>query len=394
MKNFLTILTLGLMMLLSGCIEQSNQKDPIQIEVDLALKLNNELRGIDFEVTLSTDADLNKISELSVDIYYKINPTTEDLDYKLQLPGVDKHTGFELEGNKYVFTLENVDMDYEYDYMSAYASINFKYNQQSYKIDIQNVVTKNLYELALVSEGAFADEIIEYVTATPEELELPVFNIELDVSLNGEKRGFNLDASLVANDARPELAITYGFIYTQDEVIDLRLSTTGSHITILEDILSLDLLDVFSYTYASFEYESALDTIYARAYVTVTLNEENHTIYSEMLDFSLYELAQNSEGAFAAEIIQSVEGDHKVHQVTLELDLENYQVTIKPENTDVNITTDYIEVTVTVSLTNDLEFGDQIIFKVNGKTVGSSLYTIDNNTLTYTFDDPNWSDIY
>ena len=394
MKNFLTILTLGLMMLLSGCIEQSNQKDPIQIEVDLALKLNNEFRGIDFEVTLSTDADLNKISELSVDIYYKINPTTEDLDYKLQLPGVDKHTGFELEGNKYVFTLENVDMDYEYDYMSAYASINFKYNQQSYKIDIQNVVTKNLYELALVSEGAFADEIIEYVTATPEELELPVFNIELDVSLNGEKRGFNLEASLVANDAMPKLAITYGLIYTLDEVIDLRLSTTGSHITILEDILSLDLLDVFSYTYASFEYESALDTIYARAYVTVTLNEENHTIYSEMLDFSLYELAQNSEGAFAAEIIQSVEGDHKVHQVTLELDLENYQVTIKPENTDVNITTDYIEVTVTVSLTNDLEFGDQIIFKVNGKTVGSSLYTIDNNTLTYTFDDPNWSDIY
>jgi len=394
MKNFLTILTLGLMMLLSGCIEQSNQKDPIQIEVDLALKLNNEFRGIDFEVTLSTDADLNKISELSVDIYYKINPTTEDLDYKLQLPGVDKHTGFELEGNKYVFTLENVDMDYEYDYMSAYASINFKYNQQSYKIDIQNVVTKNLYELALVSEGAFADEIIEYVTATPEELELPVFSIELDASLNGEKRGFNLEASLVANDAMPKLAITYGLIYTLDEVIDLRLSTTGSHITILEDILSLDLLDVFSYTYASFEYESALDTIYARAYVTVTLNEENHTIYSEMLDFSLYELAQNSEGAFAAEIIQSVEGDHKVHQVTLELDLENYQVTIKPENTDVNITTDYIEVTVTVSLTNDLEFGDQIIFKVNGKTVGSSLYTIDNNTLTYTFDDPNWSDIY
>jgi len=394
MKKFLTILTLGLMMLLSGCIEQSNQKDPIQIEVDLALKLNNEFRGIDFEVTLSTDADLNKISELSVDIYYKINPTTEDLDYKLQLPGVDKHTGFELEGNKYVFTLENVDVDYEYDYMSAYASINFKYNQQSYKIDIQNVVTKNLYELALVSEGAFADEIIEYVTATPEEPELPSFSIELDASLNGEKRGFNLEASLVANDAMPKLAITYGLIYKLDEVIDLRLSTTGSHITILEDIASLDLLEVFSYTYASFEYESALDTIYARAYVTVTLNEENHTIYSEMLDFSLYELAQNSEGAFAAEIIQSVEGDHKVHQVTLELDLENYQVTSKPENTDVNITTDYIEVTVTVSLTNDLEFGDQIIFKVNGKTVGSSLYTIDNNTLTYTFDDPNWSDIY
>lgn len=394
MKKFLTILTLGLMMLLSGCIEQSNQKDPIQIEVDLALKLNNEFRGIDFEVTLSTDADLNKISELSVDIYYKINPTTEDLDYKLQLPGVDKHTGFELEGNKYVFTLENVDVDYEYDYMSAYASINFKYNHQSYKIDIQNVVTKNLYELALVSEGAFADEIIEYVTATPEEPELPSFSIELDASLNGEKRGFNLEASLVANDAMPKLAITYGLIYTLDEVIDLRLSTTGSHITILEDIASLDLLEVFSYTYASFEYESALDTIYARAYVTVTLNEENHTIYSEMLDFSLYELAQNSEGAFAAEIIQSVEGDHKVHQVTLELDLENYQVTSKPENTDVNITTDYIEVTVTVSLTNDLEFGDQIIFKVNGKTVGSSLYTIDNNTLTYTFDDPNWSDIY
>lgn len=394
MKKFLTILTLGLMMLLSGCIEQSNQKDPIQIEVDLALKLNNEFRGIDFEVTLSTDADLNKISELSVDIYYKINPTTEDLDYKLQLPGVDKHTGFELEGNKYVFTLENVDVDYEYDYMSAYASINFKYNQQSYKIDIQNVVTKNLYELALVSEGAFADEIIEYVTATPEELELPVFSIELDASLNGEKRGFNLEASLVANDAMPKLAITYGLIYTLDEVIDLRLSTTGSHITILEDIASLDLLEVFSYTYASFEYESALDTIYARAYVTVTLNEENYTIYSEMLDFSLYELAQNSEGAFADEIIQSVEGDHKVHQVTIEFDLENYQVTSKPENTDVNITTDYIEVTVTVSLTNDLEFGDQIIFKVNGKTVGSSLYTIDNNTLTYTFDDPNWSDIY
>lgn len=394
MKKFLTILTLGLMIVLSGCIEQSNQKDPIQIEVDLALKLNNEFRGIDLEVILSTDADLNKISELSVDIYYKINPTTEDLDYKLQLPGVDKHTGFELEGNKYVFTLENVDMDYEYDYMSAYASVNFKYNQQSYQIDIQNVVTKNLYEMALVSEGTFADEIIEHVTATPEEPELPVFSIEFDASLNNEERGFNLDASLVANDAMPKLAITYGFIYTLDEVIDLRLSTTGSYITILEDIASLDLLEVFSYTYASFEYESALDTIYARAYVTVTLNEENHTIYSEMLDFSLYELAQSSEGAFADEIIQSVEGDHKVHQVTIELDLKNYEVINKPEHTHVHITTDYIEVTVTVSLTNDLEFGDQIIFKVNGKTVGSSLYTIDNNTLTYKFDDPNWSDIY
>lgn len=394
MKKFLTILTLGLMIVLSGCIEQSNQKDPIQIEVDLALKLNNEFRGIDLEVILSTDADLNKISELSVDIYYKINPTTEDLDYKLQLPGVDKHTGFELEGNKYVFTLENLDMDYEYDNMSAYASVNFKYNQQSYQIDIQNVVTKNLYELALVSEGTFADEIIEHVTATPELPELPVFSIELDASLNNEERGFNLDASLVANDAMPKLAITYGFIYTLDEVIDLRLSTAGSQITILEDIASLDLLEVFSYTYASFEYESALDTIYARAYVTVTLNEENHTIYSEMLDFSLYELAQSSEGAFADEIIQSVEGDHKVHQVTIELDLKNYEVINKPEHTHVHITTDYIEVTVTVSLTNDLEFGDQIIFKVNGKTVGSSLYTIDNNTLTYKFDDPNWSDIY
>lgn len=394
MKKFLTILTLGLMMLLSGCIEQSNQKDPIQIEVDLALKLNNEFKGIDFEVTLSTDADLNKISELSVDIYYKINPTTEDLDYKLQLPGVDKHTGFELEGNKYVFTLENLDMDYEYDYMSAYASINLKYNHQSYQIGIQNVVTKNLYELALVSEGAFADEIIEHVTATPEELELPVFSIELDASLNNEKRGFNLEASLVANDARPELAITYGFIYTQDEVIDLRLSTAGSQMTILEDIASLDLLEVFSYTYASFEYDNALDIIYARAYVTVTLNEKNHTIYSEMLVFSFYELAQSSEGAFADEIIKSVEGDHKVHQVTIELDLKNYEIINKPEYTNVSIITDYIEVTVLVTLTDGLEFANQVTFKVNGQTVSASSYTLNNNVLTYKFDDPNWSDIY
>ena len=394
MKKTLAILTLSLMLIFTGCIEQTNNTDPIQMEVDLVLKLNNEFKGIDFEVTLSTDTDLDKLSELSIDIYYKVNPTTEDLDYKLQLPGVDKHTGFELDGSQYVFTLKNVEMDYEYDYMSAFAGINFKYHSKSYQIDIQNIVTKNLYELALASEGTFADEIIEHVTATPNEPKLPSFSIELEAGLNNEARGFNLDASLVSHDTMHALAITYGFIYTLDEVVDLRLSTAGSEITILEDIASLDLLETFTYTYALFAYESALDTIYARAYVTVTLNEKMHTIYSEMLDFSLYELALTSEGAFADEIIESIDADHKVHQVTIELDLENYEVTSKPENTDVDIITDYIEVVVTVTLTNNLEFGDQIVFKVNEKTVGSSLYTIDNNVLTYKFDDPNWSDIY
>lgn len=114
--------------------------------------------------------------------------------------------------------------------------------------------------------------------------------------------------------------------------------------------------------------------------------------------FTLYELALESTGAFAEEIIAEVEYQEPdqtvLTLVSINANTTNYTITEVSDHATATISTDYLKVTVVVTLDTGYSFSNNLIFKFNNKVVSVSNYTIVNNKLTYIFNDPNWSGIY
>lgn len=396
MKKIYTLFILISTLLLSGCII-SNDDEPKSYEVglDVLYELNDEVRGLDIIVDLTMEFDVSEVTDFYVTLSYMVNATTEDLDYKLQLPSATNVNFFEVTGNQAVLTLEEVIFDYKGDYISAYATVEFKKGVTNYMYELKSIKTTNLYELALVSEGTFATEILESYEPSAE---FPELEISLSASLNNEFRGFDLNAVVSSNDTLESLEVTYGFIYILNSAETIYLNTPGVTNISMEEVATLDLLTNFNTNLKNTTLDYELDRVYARSFVTVTKEDEAYTYYSEIINFTLYELALESTGEFSEEIIAEVEYQEPdqtvLTLVSVSANTPNYTITEVSDHATATISTDYLKITVVVTLDTGYSFSNNLIFKFNNKVVSVSNYTIVNNKLTYIFNDPNWSGIY
>src|SRR5690554_5678200 len=175
MKKIYALFILISTLLLSGCII-SNDDEPKSYEVglDVLYELNDEVRGLDIIVDLNMAFDVSEVTDFYVTLSYMVNATTEDLDYKLQLPSATKINFFEFNDNQAILTLEEVALDYQGDYVSAYATVQFKKGVTNHLYELKSIKSTNLYELALVSDGTFATEIVESLKPNTEFPELEI----------------------------------------------------------------------------------------------------------------------------------------------------------------------------------------------------------------------------
>ncbi|MBG0762443.1 hypothetical protein IY230_02295 [Acholeplasma laidlawii] len=396
MKKIYTLFILISTLLLSGCIiSKDDEPKSYEVGLDILYELNDEVRGLDIIVDLNMAFDVSEVTDFYITLSYMVNATTEDLDYKLQLPSATKINFFEVTGNQAVLTLEEVIFDYKGDYISAYATVQFKKGVTNYMYELKSIKTTNLYELALVSEGTFATEILESLKPNTE---FPELEISLAASLNNEFRGFDLNAVVSSNDTLESLEVTYGFIYILNSAETIYLNTPGVTNISMEEVATLDLLTNFNTKFKNTTLDYVLDRVYARSFITVTKEDEAYTYYSEIINFTLYELALESTGAFAEEIITEVEYQEPDQTVltliSVSANTSNYTITLVSDHTTATISTDYLKVTVVVTLDPGYSFSNSVIFKFNNKVVSALNYTIVNDKLTYTFNDPNWSGIY
>ena len=192
--------------------------------------------------------------------------------------------------------------------------------------------------------------------------------------------------------------MTYGFIYILNSAETIYLNTPGVTNISMEEVATLDLLTNFNTNLKNTTLDYVLDRVYARSFITVTKEDEAYTYYSEIINFTLYELALESTGAFAEEIITEVEYQEPDQTVltliSVSANTSNYTITLVSDHTTATISTDYLKVTVVVTLDPGYSFSNSVIFKFNNKVVSALNYTIVNDKLTYTFNDPNWSGIY
>ena len=80
----------------------------------------------------------------------------------------------------------------------------------------------------------------------------------------------------------------------------------------------------------------------------------------------------------------SIELDYLKHYDSKETDLYKAEMS-NPE---------YNKITVTITLKNDNKFSSNFKLTLNDKLIDSSKYKIEENILTYIFDDPNWSEFF
>ncbi|MFA7417900.1 MAG: hypothetical protein WCZ19_05090 [Acholeplasma sp.] len=397
MKKIFSILVLSVVFIISGCLEVNDTNpDNYDVDVQLEMNLNNEVRGIDFVMDIDMPLDMSEVEDFRFVLRYKVNATTEDLDAKLDLPGTTTITFLELEGSRVIETLADVSLDYENDYVSAYLEVFFSVANESFEFSIDSIVTTNLYALALQSSGDFAEEIIEAVSPNDELPELELFT---DVALNNEARGFDLSSTVVTQaDTNDVIIEARGFVFVLNDETEFTVQTNGADLVVLDILANSDVLDSFEHTLADVLFDYSLDRIYLRSFVTIKVGALTHTYYSNISNFTLYELALDTTGDFAEEIIEAVEyqepDETVISHVSILVNTSDYVVTNKPQMVVVNVTTNYLIVTVEVILDDTLSWSNQVTFKFNNQVIQSSEYTINGQTITYQFDDPNWSGIY
>jgi len=396
MRKIMSICILACLLFISGCLNQSDETIDYEVDVQLNMVLNNEDKAINFMMMLESNIDLDHITDVRVELRYKINATTEDLDTFLNLGGIPLVTASELTDNALLFTLDADTLDYENDYVSAFLNIYFSDENNQYHYTIDEIITTNLYTLAKASSGVFADEIIDAVENNEAPLVVEVFH---DVSLNNEAFGIDFISTIESSDDVSSLHITeLGYIYVANDDTDFTLDTSGVHLITLDAQIDLNVSGTFQHTLSDITFDYSLDRLYVRSYITVTHNDQTQTYYSQISHFTLYELALDKAGAFADEIIDAVESnipdETVIHTLDIVVDLTNYTVVDQPSNMVVNVSTDYKKVTVEMILDSTFTFSSQLIFTFNQQVINDLNFDIEGQTITYQFDDPNWSGIY
>ncbi len=395
MKKIFAIIVLGMISILASCIPFSRPPEDYTMDIELTMTLNNTQRGVDFTVNFDKNFEVDDVNNFRYYIRYMINATGEDLEAKLDTENASTFEISTLEGDVNTVTLPNLELDYANDYVSAYVVVMFDKLAVPYMFTLESVQLVTLYQLAKVSTGSFAEEIIALVETG---VEIPSLELSIEVELNNEARGFELNGLFGPEDQMDLLeGFEFGFIYVINDASTLTIDR--------EDILKHQIeapfsgveLSTYSHVFTD-TLDYLEDRVYARAFVRVTILDEVYVYYSETISFTLYQLALISEGAYADEIIEAVESENPddtiMHLVDVVVNTSNYTVTSASSNITVTVTTDYLKVRVEIILDSSMTFSEGLIFRLNNQNISSSNYTITGNTLVYQFDDPNWSGIY
>jgi len=395
MKKIFAIIVLGMISILASCIPFSRPPEDYTMDIELTMTLNNTQRGVDFTVNFDKNFEVDDVNNFRYYIRYMINPTGADLEAKLDTENASAFEISTLERDVNTVTLPNLELDYANDYVSAYVVVMFDKLAVPYVFTLESVQSVTLYQLAKISTGSFAQEIIALVETG---VEIPSLQLAIEVELNNTERGFELTALFGPEDQMALMdGFEFGFIYVINDASSLTINR--------EDILKHQIeipdngasLTTYSRVFTdTLDYLN--DRVYSRAFVRVTILEEVYVYYSDTINFTMYQLALISEGSFADEIIEAVESENPdetiMHLVDVVINTSNYTVTSKSEHIVVTVTTDYLKVRVEIVLDSSMTFSEGLIFRFNNRNIASSNYTITGNTLVYQFDDPNWSGIY
>lgn len=216
--------------------------------------------------------------------------------------------------------------------------------------------------------------------------------LEINFLINPNERGFRAVIGIDSERLEVENIIGYGLVYYHQEEPSLDTLVIGEDTNIVE-------MDATEETYYPFLFHNLpqedYDLIYHfRSYIKYGSIEAPSILYAdEIVTTSLYQLAQLDLSTFSREVVGYVEGD-LIEEVALTVDAKNYQATALGEGYQVAITTDYNYVTVTVTLEEKKFFASNIKLIVNDIELTAQAWTKNETTITYRFDDPNWTNPY
>lgn len=123
-------------------------------------------------------------------------------------------------------------------------------------------------------------------------------------------------------------------------------------------------------------------------------------------DFDKLVVKVNNEGAkgslhtennkyYYKEELEKTNTDVIINSISLTFDyLKHSEEIKKAEYTALMSNPEYNKITITITLNSGYVFSSDLSLTINDKNIEKNKYKVENNVLTYIFDDPNWSGFY
>ncbi|MDD5293419.1 MAG: hypothetical protein PHW40_03795 [Candidatus Izemoplasmatales bacterium] len=143
--------------------------------------------------------------------------------------------------------------------------------------------------------------------------------------------------------------------------------------------------------FASTEYATPFSY---RSYVVIAQDGDHIRHLSDtFISLSLYDLTDDFDGDISRKIKAIVE-EKWIERMDLSVDFENYEIHSDQTYILPSLTTDYIKITIVVTLETSYLIADDFVLYINDGLVPETRYVIDESQLTITLDDPNWTGYY
>ena len=209
---------------------------------------------------------------------------------------------------------------------------------------------------------------------------------DLDLSDTEEKVTFDIDFEneelLNVVDIK-KLSILYNFKKLSINELLVEYEILESETTNINKIEELE----YGINFDSTQYHSDLSII-----ICVELND-NSKIYSNLVNCNIYDLAKNEY--LENEIASNIYYGFIINEIALKIDLNLYSFEGEEEKYKYTYSNPKLEtITIIITLKDNYAFSKDFVLKLNDEVVKTKDYTIEDNVLTYIFEDPNWTEIY
>lgn len=186
--------------------------------------------------------------------------------------------------------------------------------------------------------------------------------------------------------------IACGIIILHDEV-SISDSITWDNKDAFVEVEEVDDF-IVSIQFDAFESTEYATTFSYRSYVVIEQDNGPIMHYSDtFMTCSLYELAEDLDGDISRKIKAIVEGKW-IERINVLVDYEQYEIVSEQAYIHPSITTDYITITMVVTLESGYVIGDDFVLYINDLLVPEDRYVIAGSQLTITMPDPNWTGYY
>ncbi|GEM_PF-579730 len=210
-----------------------------------------------------------------------------------------------------------------------------------------------------------------------------------DKAVSPENHGFEVQLGI--NQDYLSISIdeitTYGIVYIIDPLIDDLPATLDNCDGYLED-------SSLNFVFSNIAQENYYSIYYLRPYFKY-LDEDQNTqiVYGSVWTdaVQLYSLALYDESDFAQEVIFIVE-NMAITSIDITVDAEAYTASTLSNEYEVLLTTEEDNINITITPTEGYRLTSVVMLNVNDDLINSSKYTINGQTLFYTFKDPNFTD--